>query len=67
MKHASKGVFITTASFTDGAKKCAREVKSKIVLIDGVQLCKYMIEYNLGVSSRQVYEIKQLDRDYFEE
>lgn len=67
MKHASKGVFITTSSFTDAAKKCAKEVKSKIVLIDGEQLCKYMIEYNLGVSSRQIYEIKQLDRDYFEE
>ena len=67
MKHASKGVFITTSSFTDAAKKCAKEVKSKIVLIDGEQLCKYMIEYNLGVSPRQVYEIKQIDRDYFEE
>ncbi|MBQ5875934.1 MAG: restriction endonuclease [Alistipes sp.] len=67
MKHASKGVFITTSTFTDGAKKCAKQVKSKIVLIDGEQLCKYMIEYNLGVSSRQIYEIKQLDRDYFEE
>lgn len=67
MKHASKGVFITTSSFTEGAKRCAKEVKSKIVLIDGEQLCRYMIEYNLGVSARQVYEIKQIDRDYFEE
>ena len=67
MKHASKGVFITTSSFTENAKKCAKEVKSKIVLIDGEQLCKYMIEYNLGVSTRQLYEIKQIDRDYFEE
>lgn len=67
MKHASKGVFITTSTFTDEAKKCAKEVQSKIVLIDGEQLCKYMIEYNLGVSSRQVYEIKQIDSDYFEE
>jgi restriction system protein len=54
-------------AFTDEAKKCAKEVQSKIVLIDGEQLCKYMIEYNLGVSSRQVYEIKQIDSDYFEE
>lgn len=67
MKHASKGVFITTSTFSDAAKKCAKEVKSKIVLIDGEQLCKYMIEYNLGVSIRQVYELKQIDRDYFEE
>jgi restriction system protein len=67
MKHASKGVFITTSTFTEEAKKCVKDVQSKIVLIDGEQLCKYMIEYNLGVSSHQVYEIKQIDRDYFEE
>jgi restriction system protein len=67
MKHASKGVFITTSTFTEEAKKCARDVQSKIVLIDGEQLCKYMIEYNLGVSPRQVYEIKQIDSDYFDE
>lgn len=66
MKHASKGVFITTSTFTEDAKRCAKDVQSKIVLIDGVQLCKYMIEYNLGVSTRQVYEIKQIDSDYFE-
>ena len=66
--HASKGVFITTSSFTEAAKKCVKDAKStKIVLIDGEQLCKYMIEYNLGVSTRQIYEIKQVDRDYFEE
>lgn len=67
MKHASKGVFITTSTFTEEAKKCVKDVQSKIVLIEGEQLCKYMIEYNLGVSSRQVYEIKQIDSDYFEE
>ncbi|MBR4853171.1 MAG: restriction endonuclease [Alistipes sp.] len=67
MKHASKGVFITTSTFTEDAKKCAKQVKSKIVLIDGEQLCKYMIEYNLGVAVRQTYEIKQIDRDYFDE
>ena len=67
MKHASKGVFITTSTFTEEAKKCVKDVQSKIVLIDGEQVCKYMIEYNLGVSSRQVYEIKQIDSDYFEE
>ena len=67
MKHASKGVFITTSTFTEDAKKCAKQVKSKIVLIDGEQLCKFMIEYNLGVAVRQTYEIKQIDRDYFDE
>lgn len=67
IKHASKGVFITTSAFSDNAKKSVKAIESKIVLIDGEQLCKYMIEYNLGVSVRQVYEIKQIDSDYFTE
>lgn len=67
IKHASKGVFITTSTFTENAKNSVKGIEAKIVLIDGEQLCKYMIEYDLGVSVRQVYEIKQLDNDYFDE
>ena len=37
------------------------------VLIDGQELARYMIEYNVGVSTKQVYEVKRIDSDYFEE
>lgn len=40
---------------------------AKIVLIDGEQLAQYMIDYNLGVSIQNTYEIKKIDLDYFEE
>lgn len=63
---ASKGVFITTATFTNDALNFKPMGSVKIVLIDGVQLCKYMIDHNLGVSVRQTYEIKKVDTDYFE-
>ena len=39
---------------------------TKIVLIDGEQLAQYMIDYNLGVSVQNTYEIKKLDSDYFD-
>jgi restriction system protein len=39
----------------------------KIVLIDGSELAKYMIEYNVGVSVKKVYEVKRIDTDYFDE
>ena len=39
----------------------------KIILIDGRELCNYMIEYGVGVSVKQVYEVKRIDSDYFEE
>jgi restriction system protein len=64
--HASKGVFITTARFSEQARDYARGVRSKVVLIDGEQLARFMIEHNVGVSTRTTYEIKKLDSDYFE-
>lgn len=64
---ASKGVFITTSKFTAGAKETAEKASKKIVLIDGKNLADYMIEYNVGVSEKKVYEVKKLDSDYFEE
>ena len=39
----------------------------RLFLIDGKALAKYMIEYNVGVSTKKVYAIKKIDADYFEE
>lgn len=64
---ATKGVFITTSNFSQGAIETAAKASKKIVLIDGQKLADYMIEYNVGVSERKVYEVKKLDSDYFEE
>lgn len=64
---SSKGVFITTASFTDGAKEYATNQHScKVVLIDGKSLASLMIEYNIGVSIENTYYIKRIDTDYFD-
>lgn len=66
-KGASKGLFITTAKFSEGAKRYSQEQHiSKIVLIDGRELAKLMIEYNVGVSVESTYEIKRIDSDFFE-
>ena len=63
---ASKGLFITTAKFSDGAKKYADSLlASNIVLIDGNALTALMIKNNLGVSTEQTYEVKRIDSDYF--
>ena len=66
-QRAKKGVFITTSYFTKEATEYARQMDTKIVLIDGEKLSQYMIDYNLGVSVQNVYEIKKIDSDYFEE
>lgn len=67
-KKASKGIFITTSSFSSEARKYAEEKASKkIVLIDGQELARYMIEYNVGVNTKRILKVKRIDSDYFEE
>lgn len=64
---ARKGVFITTSDFSDGARKAVDNLDMKVVLIEGQQLAELMIEHNLGVTRKDVYEVKQFDSDYFSE
>ncbi len=65
---ASKGVFITTSSFAAPAKEYARQNHSfKVSLIDGIELARLMIDYDLGVSLVQRYDVKRIDSDFFSE
>lgn len=65
--HASKGVFITTGRFSVPARDFVKNLNYKVVLIDGEQLARYMIDFNIGVSLRQSYQVKKIDSDYFSE
>jgi restriction system protein len=62
-----KGVFITTSTFDNSAIKKAKEAHHSIILIDGVKLVDLMHQYNVGVQVKTVYEVKELDNDFFEE
>lgn len=62
----SKGVFITTSTFDESAIKKAREAHHSIILIDGVKLVDLMYQYKVGVQVKTIYEIKELDNDFFE-
>lgn len=66
-QRARKGVFITTSEFSAGAREAALGLDIKVVLIDGVELARLMVENNLGCSVKHTYEVKQLDSDYFVE
>ncbi|MFZ1398861.1 MAG: restriction endonuclease, partial [Candidatus Promineifilaceae bacterium] len=66
-QRARKGIFLTTANFSDGAKQYVSFIDSKIVLIDGNMLAQLMIDYNIGVTPFATYEMKRLDSDYFTE
>ena len=62
-----RGVFVTTANFTNGARQYAEQVAVRLVLIDGPTLVSLMMDQNLGVTVRETYEIKQIDEDFFEQ
>ena len=64
---ARKGVLITTSQFSPDALDYVTRIEKKIVLIDGEELAKLMIDYGIGVAADATYEIKRLDTDYFEE
>lgn len=65
MKQASKGLFVTTSSFTKGAVLAAEKVQQRIVLVDGQRLARLMIDYGVGCSIQKTLSIKKIDEDYF--
>ena len=64
---AKKGIFITTSSFTKEALDYTPKNETKIVLIDGERLAQHMIDFNIGCTIQQTYELKKIDSDYFYE
>lgn len=64
-KRADRGVFITTSSFTSGAKEAAKQLN--IALVDGEMLTNLMVQYKVGVQVQQTYELYDIDDDFFEE
>jgi restriction system protein len=64
---ASKGVFVTTSSFSRGAVEYANRVPQRIILLDGAELTRLMLRYGVGVRLERTIEIKRIDLDYFEE
>lgn len=66
-KKAKKGIFISTSFYPKSAYEFVSSIEPKIVLIDGKELAELMIQYNVGMASKGIYELKKLDLDYFEE
>lgn len=64
MRKSTRGVLITTSDFSENARETARQV-GNIVLVSGQQLAELMIDYNVGVTTSQVYELKSVDHDFF--
>lgn len=63
---ANKGIFLSTSSYSRDALEYVSQISSKIILIDGATLVRYMVDHNVGVAISGQYEIKRVDSDYFD-
>jgi restriction system protein len=64
---AAKGVLITTSHFAAQAHQYAKRSPKRLILIDGEELAKFLVQYGVAVRTVQTYEIKRLDEDYLNE
>lgn len=62
---ATKGVFVTTSSFSKEAREYIRRIQQRIVLIDGKALAQLMVKHGVGVRERVRYVVSDIDQDYF--
>lgn len=66
LRKASKGIFVTTSAFSPQAIQTAKDLGSRIVLIDGAHLARLMIRYNIGCRDEEILHLRKVDEDFFE-
>jgi restriction system protein len=64
---ATKGILITTGSISPAARDYASRIAKRIILIDGMELARLMVEQEIGVRVTETYKIKKIDENYFTE
>ncbi len=65
---ATKGVFVTTSRFTAQAREVAAAYRThRIVLIDGDELARLMIEHGVGLRTVQTIRVQRLDLEAYED
>jgi restriction system protein len=65
-KQGDRGVYITTSSFSRGAREEADRLNARIELIDGERLAKLLVDYGVGVQPESVVTLHRVDEDFFE-
>ena len=54
---------MTTGRFSSGALQFAENVAMRLRLVDGKELTRLMVKYNIGVQVRETFELKQIDEE----
>jgi restriction endonuclease Mrr len=58
---------VVLGDLSSGARQFAENVAMRIRLIDGKELTRLMVKYNIGVQVRETFELKQIDEETFAE
>ena len=58
-------MFITSSRFSEGARTYAKNVPTRIILIDGKRLTSLMIRFGVGVQVKETYMVIEIDEDFF--
>jgi restriction system protein len=64
---ATKGVILTTSTFTKDAHRYLEKSPKAIRLVGGEELAALMVEFGVGVSRSDTFVIPKEDGDFFEE
>jgi restriction system protein len=64
---ATKGLFLTTSTFSDAASRTAKDMSKRIVLIDGDELTRLMIQYGVGCRVEETLFVKKIEEEFFED
>jgi restriction system protein len=64
---ATKGVFVTTSTFSQHAREFVKHLSQRVILLDGQSLADLMIEHGVGVRTSRAIEFKRLDEGFFSE
>jgi restriction system protein len=62
---ATKGVFVTTSSFSSHAIEYVKHLPQRVILVDGARLGDLMVEHDVGVRLNRTIFFKRLDEDFF--
>lgn len=66
LKDVTKGIFVTTSSFSPSARTTAEKLGARIVLIDGPQLARLMVTHEVGCRVTEVFKVAVVEESYFE-
>ena len=65
-KKATKGLFVTTSTFTKAAVDTAAGLSKRIVLVDGLRFARLMIKHDVGCRRVEEMIVRKVDEEFFD-